>query len=229
MFKQLWTSFYQALFPITCLSCGKEGLWLCKDCQKNIKYLRTDICPFCFVKTKNFQLCSNCQKHYYLSGVLTVSKYKKPISTLIQTLKYQGNQELAKVLATIAASKLKRHLSKNQKILTAIPLHKNKERNRGFNQASLIAQELASILKLEYQPNLLIRTRDTQSQTKLTRPERFKNLKAAFKLRSKINLKNKTIVLVDDVMTTGATLNEAAKALKPAKPKQIWGLVIAKR
>ncbi len=116
-------------------------------------------------------------------------------------------------------------------LLVPIPLHKKKMRERGFNQAELIAEMLYTKLpdKFSYCGNALIRTRDTQSQTaQKSHTERNKNMKDAFVVQNDYGIKGKIIFLVDDVSTSGATLREASRALKNAGARSVFGLVVAK-
>ena len=226
---KLWTSLYEALFPRYCLSCKKEGSWLCKDCQEAIDYLKEQFCPFCQRITETGRPCSICRPRHNLTGLLAAAHFKFPINRLIHKLKYQGTKELSQLLIQITIKGTRNRLPKGKKLIIPIPLHPKQERKRGFNQAELMAKELSKKTKIEYDPKILKRIKNTKSQTKLNRRERRENLKNAFAITKNIDLKEYIVLLVDDVTTTGATLDEAAKTLKQAQPKEIWGLVVARR
>jgi competence protein ComFC len=226
--NNLWTSFYEALFPKHCFGCRQEGSWLCPNCQKRLSYLKTFSCPFCQTVTNRGELCLNCQSQYSLTGILAACSFQSPTRELIHQLKYQKTKELCQLLTKILIKGTVKRLPEGRKIIVPVPLHPNQLRKRGFNQAELLAQELAQRLEITYNPDILKRIKDTKSQTKLNRQERLANLKDAFALNQKMDLRGISILLVDDVSTTGITLDQAAKALRLAQPNQIWGLVVAK-
>jgi len=226
--QNLWTSIYESLFPRHCLSCNKEGAWLCSDCSKKIVYLKTYFCPFCRRITPQGQLCPSCRRRYSLTGILSACYFQPPVSDLIHRLKYQKTKELGRLLAKIMIKGTANRLPRGQKLIVPIPLHRRQLRKRGFNQSELLAKELAQELEIEYNSGILKRIKNTKSQTKLNRSERKENVKDAFSLTGKIELENRTILLVDDVTTTGATLNEAAKILRKTKAREIWGWVVCK-
>lgn len=113
-------------------------------------------------------------------------------------------------------------------VFIPMPLHKNKKRKRGFNQSEIIAKELSLALNIPLKTNILVKTENTQSQTNLTREERAKNIKNAFQTKNPSEIEGKIIFLVDDVFTTGATMEEAAKTLKKAGASHVWGLAVAR-
>lgn len=227
--NNLWTSLYEALFPKYCLSCKREGKWLCSDCQEAISYLRYQFCPFCLTITRTGRPCSICQPRHHLTGLLAATHFKPPISNLIHQLKYKGTKELSQLLTKIMIKNTRNRIPRGKKIIIPIPLHPKQGRKRGFNQAELLARELSKRLKIEYSPRILKRIKDTKSQTKLNRRERRENLKDAFEIDKRTELEEYIVLLVDDVATTGTTLNEAAKTLKQTKAKEIWGLVVSRR
>lgn len=134
---------------------------------------------------------------------------------LLHELKYKNNYQVAQFFGKSFASALKKTIwASDIDIIIPVPLFPKKERKRGFNQSQLIAEEMAKILDISVHKNALYRTRDTESQTKKTRAERAENMKDAFALRSIETLKNKHILLIDDVLTTSATLESCALALQ---------------
>ena len=227
--NNLWTSFYEALFPRHCLSCQQEGSWLCSKCQKKIPYLKTFSCPFCQTTTTKGESCSFCRPQHSLTGTLSACSFQSPIKELIHRLKYQKTRELYQLLTKILIKGTIKRLPEGKKLIVPIPLHPSQLKRRGFNQAELLVQELAQRLKIPCNSKILKRIKNTRSQTKLNRQERLENLKDAFALDQKMDLKNISILLVDDVSTTGITLDQAAQTLNQAQPKQIWGVVVAKR
>ncbi len=148
---------------------------------------------------------------------------------LVHSLKYRRNREVAVLFAGMLASHLATmHIvfSKDT-ALVPIPLHRARERIRGFNQSFLIAKMLGEKIGIEVVPDALQKIRKTMPQISLSREERLENLRDTFAVRNPLSVVGKTVVLVDDVKTTGATLEEAGRVLKQAGAKQIWAITVA--
>jgi ComF family protein len=231
----LWTALISALYPKSCLICNKEvNDWLCINCRKKLKYLEFNRCPFCAKITKDGATCNNCKTDHYLDGLIASCYLDQNLKKIIYQFKYSQAREIAKILANILAKKIVESNffdNKQNLMLAPIPLHPLDRARRGFNQSQLIAKQVSKNLNLNYQPSLIKKVRRTKDQTKLTKQEREKNIKEAFKLNKQIKTgKEKTILLIDDVFTTGATLEETAKTIKESCPKQkVWGAVVGKR
>lgn len=220
------------IFPKYCVGCEKEGIWLCKGCLKKITLIKKPFCPMCNRLTPKGQFCSRCRPKTELTGVLIAAYYKDgPIKEAIHTFKYDGAYDLSGDLGDIIIYALKKRSIQKGYILIPVPLHKNRFKQRGFNQSELLAEYIIKKHpKFKYVKNKLIRIKQSPHQVDLNREERLKNVQGQFDwIGSKNELKNKKIILVDDIYTTGATLNECAKILrKKAGVKEVWGLVIAK-
>jgi len=234
-------SFIQLLFPSFCISCqkftsSKSGFYryLCPQCLAKIKILDEDHCIGCYSYTPLGKTCSLCQKAFSLKGVLVASEYENPIlKEVIHAFKYRNVKDLSLPLAWILFQKLKDFSwgKKGNWILVPVPLAKRRLRNRGFNQAELLAQNLGKILNISVFTDIIKRVKFCQPQADIkNKQERQANIKGAFGPTKKINqldLKQKKIMLIDDVLTTGATLNECARVLKPYV-KEVWGCVVAR-
>lgn len=229
--NKLWTSISEAIFPVNCLVCDDKKGWLCPKCLKKIEYINSNSCPFCNKLTRYGQVCPNCKRNHHLNGLIAACYFNEPIKKLIYQYKYRKARDISKLLSRIIIEKITGHkiAEKENTIVVPIPLHPLSKTKRGFNQAQLIAKDVSTKLKLNYQPEIIKRVKLTKTQAKLTREERKENIKDAFSLTNKINLKNKDIILIDDVFTTGATLEEAARTVKKATARQVWGCVVAKR
>lgn len=205
------------LFPIRCLGCGQEREFICSTCFEEIPL------------NKEPPLIS---QEPTLAGLMVASDYDYPlVKQAIHRYKYDFVKDLAKPLGQLMIKKLTATLYRKGTpfILIPVPLHKKRLRWRGFNQAELLAEVISQEIKIPLISNLLVRARHDLPQVQIkSSQERKENIKHAFKLRHGLDLENKTIILVDDVSTTGATLEECAKVLKPLQPKQIWGLVVAR-
>jgi len=219
-------------FPKFCFGCFKEGEYLCSDCLKKISKEELS-CPIC--RRVNFKgiFCPSHQRYSKLEGLLFYSNFSELPQKLVYGLKYEGLKDIGKLMANLMSERLKEHFlfqDKDRIILCPLPLYWLKKLKRGFNQAEVLTRNIGQNLNLEIL-NLLLRIKNTQSQTQLEKIERQKNVANAFFLSQKINpdqIRDKIIILIDDVYTTGYTLNAAAKELKKLKPKSIWGLVFAK-
>ena len=215
------------VYPKECVGCNKEGVWLCRRCRSKIIKIKTPYCPKCKRITKNGQFCSNCRKNISLTGIIISAYYREPLKETIHHYKYQGIRDLKNQLSDFIIDRLKNNLPRGEKILVPIPLYKRKELERGFNQSREIAKKISSYFNIPLTENLLVRKKQTLPQINLRLKERSENIKDAFGLLPGREIKGKTILLVDDVTTSGATLNEAAKVLRQAEAKEIWGVVIA--
>lgn len=216
------------LFPPVCVSCKKEGDFLCEECLKGLD--KKKIHPI-YCKT------GKDPDFHYLDGVIYALDYAKnpQIQAAVKQLKYRFTQELAEHFANLIAEKI-RELSMAQKrkiVLIPVPLHKKRLNYRGFNQAEIIAKAVASKMpggKAEI-IDLLERSRETQQQAKLNKDERHKNLKGAFIMNKKCvheYSSNNLYFIVDDVCTTGSTLENCVEVLKDNGFKKVYGLVVAR-
>lgn len=229
-FEKILKSAKDVIFPEKCLGCNKEGSWLCKKCFRKININKKNTCPSCSKITQENTFCLNCKKYYYLKGIIISAQYKDPLKETIHYLKYNKILELVDPLCEILAEKLQYGFPHGDLVIIPVPLHPQREKERGFNQATIIAKKIGKIFDLPIYDDILIRIKNTPPQINLSRKLRRKNIKGAFKInKSKIKkITGKTVIIFDDVMTTGATLNEAARVLNQAGFKNIWGLVLAK-
>jgi ComF family protein len=146
---------------------------------------------------------------------------------LVYAFKFYGRPELARPFAALAKNSLKSEIDKIDMIVP-VPLHWTRSFSRGYNQSALFCEEIAKSMNIKYSP-VLRRIKRTRQQAKLDRKQRQKNLSGAFAIKAGTDLKNKTILLVDDVMTTGATLSAAARTFDNCDLKGLYTLVIGRR
>ena len=218
-------------FPKFCLGCEKEGTYFCEDCKACLEISEDNFCLCENPKRLTEEgKCSNCQLKELNGLYFTVSYQNKLIKKLIHQFKYEPYiKELAEPLANLIITHFLLLDKSNQiwkgKILVPIPLSKGKLKERGFNQAEEIAKNLSNFLKIPL-CNCLVKIKETPSQVDLSEKERRENIKRVFEIEEEA--KDKRILLVDDVYTTGTTMNEAAKVLKEAGAKEVWGVVIAR-
>lgn len=208
---------------------------ICEICFSAISINLGFFCPICRRRLPDPKTVCHPGSKYILAAA--ASYQPKPVSELIWALKYQNTKTAIEPLREIIKKylqtvKFRERVLTDDTVIIPVPLYKNKERKRGFNQAILIAELLAQLLDVRHpkiENDVLIRTKNTSSQTKLEDyNERVKNIADAFRIKNQDKIKDKNIILVDDVWTSGATINEAVRVLKEAGVKKIVAFVIAK-
>ena len=227
-------------FPKFCLGCRKEGIYLCDDCRALLDISEFHYClcnkkPQRLLPEQKNGKCDRC-KNKKLSGLYSALPYKEKQLTkkLIYQFKYQPYlKDLAKTLASIIIEHLVLSGKNtdeiwNNGILIPIPLDKKKIKIRGYNQAEELAKELSKILQIPVISDSLIKIKSTKPQMELSKEEREKNLENAFTIKNPEKISGKKIFLVDDVYTTGSTMEECAKILKNASIEQVWGIALAR-
>lgn len=229
LFATLWQTGINQIFPHECVNCGKESPWLCSDCEPTALKIKTPTCPFCDKISPLGKTCPKCKPTYRLTGARSIFYYKSPAKELVHALKYRhltAAQEYITPQLALLLTELPLPKAGNV-IITSVPLTPERLRDRGYNQSEILAQAIAKQTKRTYMP-LLKRKGDVASQTRLTRKERLENVQNQFSLRSKANVTRSYIIVIDDVITTGATLASCAAELKEAGARQVWGLTVAK-
>lgn len=218
------------VFPKQCLGCGQEGLFLCSACRVGL-VPSSPSCPVCGRRTSTGILCGPCAGRTSLRRFLAPYSYRDPLARkLIHTYKYGGVRELAGLFSDEIAAFLDSYAIRpvGPGVLVPVPLHPSRERERGFNQAQLLAAGIGERLGVSV-ADALHRTRATEPQVELdSHAKRRANVAGAFGVADVEAIRGKTVVLVDDVSTSGATLTEAAKVLRAADCRTVWAIVIAK-
>jgi len=218
--------FLDFLFPKKCLECGRGGKYICSSCLKKVATARL-VCPTCKNHSYNGATHRLCKTKNSLSGAYSFYKYEGVVRKAIISIKYKFAYDISKELVDILPSKI--FLSGS--FLIPVPLHKRRENWRGFNQSSILGKFLAEKAGMFFEERLLLRLENTTPQVKLGRSERLRNIRGKFAVNPTYQPLIKgyqTVVVFDDVWTTGATITEACKVLKKAGAKEVWGLTIAK-
>lgn len=196
--------FLKALFPEFCILCNREGTLLCQNHQKN------------------FPAHYQTLRLKHIDGIQVLHSYQhEPVKKTIHALKYDGLSDIAEYIA----DEYRLHVKEGYTLI-AIPLHWKRQLKRGYNQNEKIIQALKRKNNLILSDKNLKRIRNTETQTHKTKKERFKNIKNAFQWRGK-NPPPQKIILIDDVITTGATIEEAARTLKKAGAQEIRSIIFA--
>ena len=218
-------------FPTRCLICGKYGQELCFDCAQNIEIIKTNLCPECGKISALGKYCDSCRrsKKPHLSQIIVATRYNVgPIKQLVSLYKYDGFQGLARPLGELIVCRLKSlQINFNNTIVVPVPLYITRKNRRGFNQSELLARYVSKQLSLPG-GDALERNRDTISQVLLKKNQRATNIFGAFACIDQELIMDRNVILVDDVVTTGATFEECAKVLKENGAKKIIGAVIAR-
>ncbi|MFH0905390.1 MAG: ComF family protein [bacterium] len=223
IFSEVVNFVKEGIAPSRCAGCGVVGSWLCESCAGEILWLRQQNCYRCGRLTDGGRTCDNCRRRGALTGVVVAAHFEMgPVRELVHQFKYNGAIELAPILGEMLA--LAARDNNLSGAVVPVPLHRKRQRDRGFNQAELLAKHVAGHLGLPY-CNILRRVKPTITQTELSRPDRMLNVSNAFICAGSAP---KEIILIDDVMTTGATLQECAKVLRGAGVKKVQGLVVAR-
>ncbi len=223
--------FLDIVFPSRCAGCQRTGHVLCPACIAKIQPLPSPFCQLCGTPLSPYGVCKNCQyRPPKLSGQRAVSLYQEPLRGCIHGLKYDGNTRLAEPLGLLLAQAYRRY-SLQADMLIPVPLHSERQQQRGFNHASLLAEVCSANLGVPMNDRILVRHRATVAQVDLHPRERYQNVAGAFACTSGSAsgaLYGRRIVIIDDVSTTSATLEACATPLFAAGAKEIWGLVLAR-
>lgn len=232
--KNLLQGFLNVLYPPYCVLCGEllpMEEWengICKDCADKIPFLTGNRCKFCGKELKFGEVCHSCLENIPVFERGISAFYYEPLKDGIARFKFEGAKNDGKIFGRLMAEfMLSYHKEWIEEIdfITGVPLHAHKEKERGFNQADILCKNISEITGIPYQKNILIRTRATTPQSKLSAKERHENLRNVFTAKDCTDMR---VLLVDDIFTTGATLNECSRALyrEGAKIVQIFCLSV---
>jgi ComF family protein len=230
------------IFPQNCLICKKSDFLICPDCFKEIEILPYQVCPICErAITIGGKICSQCKSTKpALNQLIVAGDYQDPgLAKMIHFYKYKFVSDFSIYLGKILLKGLIKNNIETPDVIVPIPLHSFRLRWRGYNQSELLANFLASNLlpgiKLPVTNNLILRNKNTTPQMKIKNyQKRQENMKNVFKLNPHYGqeantIKNKKVLLVDDICTTGATILECAKEIKKLKPQSISAVVLARQ
>lgn len=223
-------SLIDLIFPKACLECGRGNSYICADCIAKVR-LAKPICPSCEKASIDGLTHVKCAQKYGLDGLISIWEYEGVIRKAILNFKYKYATEVGRELCGIFAEYIANSsfFVPKASVLVPIPIYWYRENQRGFNQSNEIGKEIANRFGWKFEPNLLVRAKPTIPQVELSGEARRKNLKGAFSLDPNYVLSTVDSVLIfDDVFTTGSTLKEAAKVLKKSGVDKVWGLTIAK-
>ena len=229
------------LFPAWCVGCGKGGALICPSCRSSLPVLAPPLCPLCGRPQASGVLRPSCINWLALSGaegsqtsgqaeidgIRSPFRFEGTIRQAIHQFKYKNIRALAEPLAHLLNDYLLKYPIPGE-ILVPVPLHPKRLRERGYNQSSLLAGELSKLTGVPVEEDCLVRRLPTPPQAKTaTVEERRINVSEAFNCVND-SLRNRRVILIDDVSTSGATLNSCASALKAGGAASVWGLTMAR-
>jgi ComF family protein len=219
----MWQTLVNLIFPPKCIFCGE---------LMEIG-TRVEICRECYVKIPFSSLPPNengfdLQSSDWYDGAICVCSYTGLIKDVVGAYKFKDKPSHFRALGILLSEKvIKMTNAEPFDIITCVPLHRSREADRGYNQSALLAGVLARKTGISLQPRLLRRIRNTDAQSRLNRENRLANVRGAFQVSDPSRVSGKRILLVDDVMTTGSTINECSKILKDAGATRVVAAVIA--
>lgn len=224
-YKLSWSSL-DFLFPPICGGCNEKGSRWCDDCQNQVQIFPESICRQCGRPFRNAKLCSKCRSSPPpYTELRSWAVYKSRLRNAIHRLKYFRDMALGEILSRPLIS-LFNDLNWKIDMITPVPLGIARLSQRGYNQAALLAKPFALGTNINYQPKALNKIRETVSQVGLSYSERRTNVVDAFKANTNTVL-NKNILVVDDVTSSGATMEACSKALKIAGANKVYGITLA--
>jgi len=234
----LLDSIVDFFFPPICFICGKvlqdnKNLLICKSCIEQLPFIKEPFCSMCgmpFFGDTMSHICGRCQKEpFHFDRARSIFVFEREIKKAIYCLKYNSRPLISSTLGILFTQYAQNLISKDDyDVVVPVPLHKSRLRQRGFNQSIFLAKRLAKSLNIEVDLLRLKRIKDTKPQTQLSERERKINVKGAFLCIDKEYFNNKRVLLVDDVFTTGATVNECARILKSSGAKTVDVLTLAR-
>ena len=216
------------LFPKWCIGCGKEGDFICPSCRQSLPRIMPPICPKCGRPQPSGILCQGCVRwQTEIDGIRSPFIFDGVMRQAIHQLKYQNLRALSALLAQMIWDYLVANPVPAE-VLVPVPLHPKRLRERGYNQSSLVARDMGKVLNLTVIDDCLIRRRHAIPQARTSNvEERRSNISGAFICRD-LRLHGKQVLLIDDVSTSGATLDACAAAARAAGAASVWGLVVAR-
>lgn len=210
------------IFPPKCIFCSEllypgTGINICSSCYKKVRFI-----------DEKGQVIRTAPFSRYLDGIVCACEYSGVIKDSLIRYKFFEKSSYYRTFSGLLFEKLKKMTNYCKfDIIISVPLHKRKQRIRGYNQSLLISRELSRAMGVMDSSGILYRTRDTHAQSLLKREERYKNVKDAFKVNNPDKIKGKKILLVDDILTTGQTISECSRVLKEAGAQTVIAAVIA--
>lgn len=228
MLRKITQAIVEFLFPATCVGCGKWGNFICSKCAKGLPRINPPFCRKCGKPESTGTFCPACwNSQGNIDGIRSVFHFEGVVRQAVHDLKYHHLKALSAPMADYLAEYVRQNPIPGD-VLMPVPIHQNRIKQRGYNQSALIAGHLGKKLGIPVVTTCLVRSKDSLPQARTTNVEqRKKNVKGAFSCGNTSD-NYKEIILVDDVCTSGATLEACAAALKKSGFHSVWGLTVAR-
>ncbi|MDO4301162.1 MAG: ComF family protein [Clostridia bacterium] len=222
LLKEIIDDILSIVYPNHCISCGEvlnagKDKWLCNNCRCDFEITEHKRCKTCGRIIYHDGKCRICNsERIYFDKGYSVLVYKDSVRNGIMNFKYKGLYRYGKYFGNIMVNYAVQNINMSFDYVTAVPLHSKRFKDRGYNQSKILAKAVAESMNIKYM-DLLIRNKNTKAQNSLNRKERKENIRDAFSLRKGMSVENKNILIIDDIYTTGATINECSRVLKKNK------------
>lgn len=231
---EIWNRLLYLIYPDYCIHCNEivpfnHPRGVCETCEVEAPYVKGHLCLICGqpIEGNVADLCHDCsRRHHYFEQGRAIWSYEGAIRDAIHRFKYKKQRSNGLLFAKEMAWYYNKSIEWPINIVMGVPLHPKKRRERGFNQTEEVGQAFAKLIRVPFQKDGLSRVLNTKSQMRLSDQDRMKNMKQAFKADHHL-VKGKSILLIDDVYTTGATLDGCAKALLQAGAKEVYFMTLA--
>ena len=233
MFDLFRDGLLSIFYPTECAGCGRyikefKYIYICPECYGSMRSLPANVCPACAkpLQSEHTSGCRECrERKNQFSYVKPAGVYEGALKEMIHYMKFNDKKGAAKLLASFMLERIGREIFAGADMLVPAPLSKSSYEERGYNQTESVAGFLSKATGIPV-VNAVLKVKDTLPQNKLDRKERMKNLKGAFEVSA--DVMGKTVIIVDDVFTTGATVNEMAKILIKAGAVEVRGITAAR-
>lgn len=226
LYQLAWTCI-DWVFPPTCGGCTAPGVRWCKTCQDGLARISDEMCPVCGEPQTGRQVCRACtQEPPYFNALRSCAIFQGPFRRALHRLKYQNDIGLGEALS-IHLIELYNQYRWQIDFIVPVPLSPTRMRERGYNQSSLLGRPFARAINKPFRSDMLMKSRETHTQVGLSALERKKNVAGAFTAQSRL-AQGKSILIVDDVTTTGSTISACAQALREAGASAVYGLTLTR-
>ncbi len=237
--KNALTDLADIIFPSRCVICGivlynNEIIYICPECLSRVSFVKTPFCSCCGLPFVNYEgtdhLCGECvSSKQYFSLARSLGEFKQPLMDVIHRFKYKGEISVGETLGRLMAEFEYNSFDPGEySLILPVPLHLKRLKERGFNQSVILAREVAKKNSIPLDFRTLKRTIHTKPQTGLGRKQRSANVKGSFIVTDRGKIDGKSVVLIDDVYTTGSTVRECARILLENGAEKVAVLTLAR-